>query len=295
MTDTQQIDESRSRFHAPYQQRPKGTFPVMEIFGPTIQGEGIMVGEKTHFVRMGGCDFRCKMCDSMHAVAPEAVKAHAEWLNPTQIVGQLLKIDPDQNTPWVTLSGGNPVMWDLSELVIRLKELGWRVAVETQGSIWRDWLNEVNMLTISPKPPGMGERFEWDDFRKFLQKLIDCHERMMGRLGACIKVPVFDQVDLEFVASLSQLLDGKMPFPLNMHPWFPRNARYISLGNPHPPQLDEDTLTQDLGHHSIGELRGDLLENYKILLEDYLKDPRLAHWKFLPQLHVLVWGNKAGV
>lgn len=33
--------------------------PVMEIFGPTIQGEGIVTGRKTMFVRTGGCDYSC--------------------------------------------------------------------------------------------------------------------------------------------------------------------------------------------------------------------------------------------
>ena len=35
--------------------------PVVEIFGPTIQGEGAEAGVPTHFVRVGGCDFRCAL------------------------------------------------------------------------------------------------------------------------------------------------------------------------------------------------------------------------------------------
>lgn len=38
--------------------------PVLEIFGPTIQGEGMVIGQKTMFVRTGGCDYRCSWCDS---------------------------------------------------------------------------------------------------------------------------------------------------------------------------------------------------------------------------------------
>lgn len=33
--------------------------PVMEIFGPTVQGEGMVIGQKTMFVRTAGCDYRC--------------------------------------------------------------------------------------------------------------------------------------------------------------------------------------------------------------------------------------------
>ena len=48
--------------------------PVVEIFGPTIQGEGAEAGIPTHFVRVGGCDFRCSWCDTMYAVDPEIVR-----------------------------------------------------------------------------------------------------------------------------------------------------------------------------------------------------------------------------
>ena len=53
------------------------TFPVIEIFGPTIQGEGAEAGLPTHFVRLGGCDYRCSWCDTMYAVDPATVRANA--------------------------------------------------------------------------------------------------------------------------------------------------------------------------------------------------------------------------
>ena len=38
---------------------------ISEIFGPTIQGEGALIGVPTVFVRTGGCDFRCSWTPSM--------------------------------------------------------------------------------------------------------------------------------------------------------------------------------------------------------------------------------------
>lgn len=38
--------------------------PVMEVFGPTVQGEGKVIGRKTMFVRTAGCDYHCAWCDS---------------------------------------------------------------------------------------------------------------------------------------------------------------------------------------------------------------------------------------
>ena len=40
------------------------TWPVAEIFGPTVQGEGIDQGAVVTFVRFGGCDFKCSWCDT---------------------------------------------------------------------------------------------------------------------------------------------------------------------------------------------------------------------------------------
>ena len=44
---------------------------ISEIFGPTIQGEGAVIGQPTVFVRAGGCDYRCEWCDTLHAVDTE--------------------------------------------------------------------------------------------------------------------------------------------------------------------------------------------------------------------------------
>ena len=48
----------------------KSAIRVSEIFGPTVQGEGALIGKPTVFVRTGGCDFRCSWCDTLHAVLP---------------------------------------------------------------------------------------------------------------------------------------------------------------------------------------------------------------------------------
>jgi 7-carboxy-7-deazaguanine synthase len=38
------------------QQPAERGLPIIEIFGPVIQGEGAMIGKQTHFVRFGGCE-----------------------------------------------------------------------------------------------------------------------------------------------------------------------------------------------------------------------------------------------
>ena len=47
---------------------------VVEVFGPTVQGEGPYAGRVCHFLRLGGCDYRCSWCDTPYAVDPAQVR-----------------------------------------------------------------------------------------------------------------------------------------------------------------------------------------------------------------------------
>src|SRR5689334_14600025 len=96
---------------------------VDEIFGPTIQGEGALAGCVTMFVRLGGCDYRCSWCDTMHAVDPANVDRWKE-MDTDAILKALHKLVPTHNSNlWVTISGGNPAIWqrELPELVRALQ------------------------------------------------------------------------------------------------------------------------------------------------------------------------------
>src|SRR3954471_18698653 len=99
------------------------TFPVIEIFGPTIQGEGAEAGLPTHFVRLGGCDFRCSWCDTMYAVDPAAVRANSVRMSTDEIVDQIAALEGSPG--WVTLSGGNPALHHFGPLVDSLQATGY--------------------------------------------------------------------------------------------------------------------------------------------------------------------------
>lgn len=250
--------------------KPDKRFPVMEIFGPTIQGEGSVIGVQTLFIRFGGCDYRCKNCDSLHAVIPEHVQAGATYMTADEIIIALSQY-AHTGVRWVTFSGGNPLMHQLGDLVDRVhNELRMCIAVETQGTIWAEWLLRCEIVTVSPKAPGMGEKFEIDKFRIFVDNL-------SWSAGFTVKVVVFRTADLEFVASLME----EFPY-LREH-----DVLYISLGNPFPPKLP--------GEGSSGFNTMELLTHYEILVEEILQDNRLRSAVVLPQWHVVLWGNKKGV
>src|SRR5947209_16740694 len=96
------------------------TFPVIEIFGPTIQGEGAEAGLPTHFIRLGGCDYRCSWCDTMYAVDPATVRRDSVRLG----VGEIREALGDLGGAprWVSISGGNPALHLLAPVVEALHD-----------------------------------------------------------------------------------------------------------------------------------------------------------------------------
>jgi 7-carboxy-7-deazaguanine synthase len=245
--------------------------PVMELFGPTIQGEGTLAGTQTMFIRFGLCDYKCTMCDSIHAINPQYVNAHAMRLTIDEILNETSRTS---TVEWFTISGGNPAIHDLTELVLGLKRQGYKVAVETQGTKSPSWLHLVDGLTVSPKSPGMGEAFEAEVFHDFMARFGQ-HPQL------CIKVPVFSAQDLEFAVGIQEIVNTY-------------NKRddifYLSLGNPYPPPLPGLEKQNDTGFDLVQTLIG----NYKVMLQEIQQDLRLRNWRFLPQLHVWLWGNEKG-
>lgn len=174
-------------------------FPIMELFGPTIQGEGIMTGTLTHFLRTGGCGLRCEWCDSLHAVLPQEIKKGRQMLSVQDILG---KVQMLPYAPYLTLTGGDPCLHDhLGDLIMPLNAMGVRVAVETQGQLFPEWLTSCDVLTFSPKGPSSGNVVDYEPLIKWLVKL-----GMRRRQRVCIKVVVFSPADFAYAQEVYSML-----------------------------------------------------------------------------------------
>lgn len=100
-------------------------FPLMESFY-TIQGEGHFQGQAAWFIRLGGCDVGCVWCDVKDSWDAEAhpLKSIAEIVEPL-----------DKNiSDLVVITGGEPLMYDLSGLTQAIRHKGMRTHVETSGA-----------------------------------------------------------------------------------------------------------------------------------------------------------------
>lgn len=118
----------------------KGTMlPLMEDFY-TIQGEGFHTGTAAYFVRLGGCDVGCHWCD-----VKESWDANLH--PPTSVPDIVSKVSGIAKT--VVVTGGEPLMWDMTALTSAIREAGMRAHIETSGAypVTGEW----DWFCLSPK------------------------------------------------------------------------------------------------------------------------------------------------
>jgi 7-carboxy-7-deazaguanine synthase len=244
-------------------------FPVAEIFGPTVQGEGIDQGVPCHFIRFGGCDFKCDWCDTPHAVLPENVR-HLPRYSAAEITDEVQRLPG--NPGLIVVSGGNPLLHNLGPLIGTLRgQLGYRVSIETQGTLFKAWVKDVDTLCLSPKPPSSGMKFKAGEFESFLHTLHGTHAKVF------LKVVVFDQTDYEFASYI--------------HRSYPLYPFYLSAGN------DAGRTVGNPGREdlrSISQVRNDLFDRARWLTNRVMVDPEMRTAKVQAQFHVALWGNELG-
>ena len=233
---------------------------VVETFGPTVQGEGPYAGMVCHFLRLGGCDYRCSWCDTPYAVDPELVR-QADDLGVWEVVSRL---DALPEAPMLVISGGNPALWRLEELAGAVRNRYEVLAVETQGSVYRAWLDRADSLVVSPKPPSSGEATprNWRRFESFMAKT--AHHP-----GRVLKVVVFDDTDLAWARGVAES--------------YPATPLYLSAGTDPP------------GDGDFADALFGVSGRYRWLCEAVAAEPRLHGARVLPQLHVIAWGHAVGV
>lgn len=234
------------------------TLRIAEIFGPTIQGEGALIGEPTVFVRAGGCDYRCAWCDSLHAV-DSAYRNDWATMSDSDVWHRVRALSGGKPLT-VSLSGGNPAIQDFAPLIARGKAEGYRFACETQGSIARPWFADLDTLVLSPKPPSSGETVDWAAFAA-------CCDAGAGGPQIVMKIVIFDDTDYAWAKDAAAR--------------YPDLPLYLQPGNP----------DVDPAHPVDLQASADRL----LWLVEKITADRWFTPRVLPQLHVLIWGNKRGV
>ena len=172
------------------------TLPVVEVFGPTLQGEGAHIGEAAVFIRLAGCDFDCYWCDTRYALVPGA----GTEMDELDVLDAVRALGAPKGA-WAVLTGGNPAIHDCGELVRSLRRSGFPVSCETQGSRAPAWLRSVDHLTLSPKPPSSGMTCDEEVLAECLHGVAYGSVRQTE-----LKVTVFGREDVEWAVKLAARL-----------------------------------------------------------------------------------------
>ncbi len=173
---------------------------ICEIF-ESIQGEGILAGVPSLFLRASGCNLRCSWCDTPYASwAPEGEEMTAE---------QLVQRAAASKLRHVVITGGEPMIFpDLAPLTRSLEAFGKHITIETAGTVDQDVA--CHLMSISPKlsnstPRGI-EGGRWVEMHERARLRLDVLRALMARYDYQLKFVIREESDLaEAVALADQL------------------------------------------------------------------------------------------
>ena len=163
---------------------------IAEIFY-SIQGEGMLAGVPSVFVRTSGCNLRCTWCDTPYTSwEPQGEERSLESI--AEEVGRF-------GAGHVVITGGEPMIAPKIEELTR--RLGQHITIETAGTVDADV--RCDLMSISPKlansTPRDREGGRWAAQHDRLRYQPEVLKRLMGRYAYQLKFVVAERADLEEV------------------------------------------------------------------------------------------------
>jgi 7-carboxy-7-deazaguanine synthase len=169
---------------------------ISEIFY-SVQGEGMLTGVSSVFVRTSGCNLRCTWCDTPYTSwAPEGVD-----MGVTDIVAEVRRHPAGH----VVVTGGEPMIQPaVVELTQALHDAGLHITIETAGTVWAPVA--CDLMSISPKlansTPLEREGGRWAAMHERLRQQPDVVRRLMAEYVYQLKFVVAAPGDMEEVERL---------------------------------------------------------------------------------------------
>ena len=169
---------------------------IAEIFY-SIQGEGMLAGTPSVFVRTSGCNLRCVWCDTPYASwEPEGKDVALE-----EILAQVARY----RAHYVVVTGGEPMIApEIVPLSEALRQMGLHVTIETAGTVFAPV--DCHLMSISPKlansTPVDREGGRWAAQHDRLRIRPEVLRRLMGTYDYQLKFVVTEEDDLGEIRDL---------------------------------------------------------------------------------------------
>ncbi len=114
---------------------------ISEIYA-SLQGEGLLTGTPSIFVRTSGCNLRCWFCDTRHA----SWEPEGDYRSIDEILSDVSKCEGNH----VVLTGGEPMIYHvIPKLCAALRTAGYHLTIETAGTVHHAL--ECDLMSLSPK------------------------------------------------------------------------------------------------------------------------------------------------
>jgi len=173
--------------HTTIYQRDK-MYKVVEIF-EAIQGEGYHAGTPCVFVRFFGCNLECDFGSGFKC--DEALHSDKTKL---QVMSGIEIIKACKSQRHVVITGGEPSLYELNELIAELKSRGHYVQVETNGLNFKN-IREASWITYSPKVEWSSDRYKIEGFDEL---------KLLAEEGSNIPVDTFYNTSNKYIQPISK-------------------------------------------------------------------------------------------
>ena len=131
---------------------------IVEVFGPTFQGEGPNLGRRCGFIRLADCNLACGWCDTRYSWDWDTHDRAAEVTERT-VQGVLDQVEA-MDVPLVIITGGEPLLQKhkgLGELLLACQALGIETNIETNGTSPPTGMPLPDLLVVSLKLAHSGD------------------------------------------------------------------------------------------------------------------------------------------
>ncbi len=246
---------------------------INEIFGPTIQGEGKLIGTPSIFIRVGKCNMKCVgfnveyetpsgikkcSCDSYYAV-DTAFKEQWHKMSCKDIIKKVEELKPNYNVD-IVITGGEPLLyWQNEQFQSLLKyyvENNYKVTIETNASLninfTQDYQEKILFsmsVKLSNSLEPLKKRVNIDTLTSIIDKTKDSYLKFV------IDKDFKDQANKEIKAILSEI---------------PKVEVYLM---------------------PMGDTAQEINTNCETVIDMSIENG----FKYCDRLHIRVWDNKRGV
>jgi len=168
---------------------------IAELYS-SLQGEGLLTGTPSVFVRASGCNLRCWFCDTPYTSwEPEG----EDW-SVEEILAAADRLG--ETGRHAVITGGEPMLFaEMIPLCDRLHAQGWHITIETAGTLFLPV--ECDLMSISPKlagsTPTQDRAGKWHARHERTRHQPDVIRRLIGDYDYQLKFVMDQPSDLEEV------------------------------------------------------------------------------------------------